>query len=296
MERIKNIIILTIEVLVVIAIIVFVAIYIAASSTEKSYQKAADLIKSKHYKEAVKVLEKIPHYKDSSELYVYIYPNDLYYQSYKSETEMLNGFKEALSYIDTMKDNLKIKKYRDSFEALKKTINFRMEEIAIKKENDSANTVLNSITDLIKKGDYIGAGNKLSTLTNPNFEPVKNELTSYIIFLNSVNLNDKNQIKKSAASLDPNYTGILSTDIKNAVLLQLDINEWTTIYNANKVSNTNSKATSVTIGMKRDEVITALGQPIKDEKISNEYGSFERMTYTNNNVLYLQKDIVDAFK
>lgn len=296
MEKIKNIIILAVEILLVIAIILFVTIYIAASSTERSYQKVLTLMNAKQYSRAASILTGIPHYKDSSELYVYIYPNDLYYKKYSTIEDNIAGYKTALAYIDSMKGELKTEKYRTGFNELRKTISFKIEEMNAKSQYDSMTALVSDGASLIKKGDYVGASEKLNLINNLNFEPVKKELLGYISLLNAVNLNNKTEINKSIGQLDPNYNGILSADISTVVLGYVDIISWNNLYSANISLNQTTSNAALSIGMKRNEVIGIMGEPTQDDIISNHYGKFEKMIYPNNRLVYLENDIVDTIK
>jgi hypothetical protein len=297
MEKLKNAIILSVEILIVIAIILFVTIYIGASGTENNYMKALSLLNSNNYKEASKIVEQIPHYKDASEMYMYIYPNSLYYGSYKSVNETLMNYNKALVYINLMKGKLKTPKYKKSFNELQVAINFKIGEINAEKQNDGISTEINNIGNLIKTGDYLGAGTKLNAIVNPSYDYIKTELNAYIAFLNAVNLNNKKAVNESIKNLDPNYKSILSADISSAVMANVDIVQWASLYNSNKNKNINTEAQNliITIDSKKADLLSLLGNPIKDEIISNKYGDFEIMTYNNNRTLYLENSILKAF-
>lgn len=295
MEKIRNIVILGVEIIIVVTIIIFVTICIGTNSTENNYQKVLTLMNSRNFIEASKLVQEIPHYKDASELYIYIYPNSLYYGNYKTETDALKNYVLALNYIHLNKNSFKTKKYRDDFADLGKAISFKIDVIKAKKLNVGMDNTISECVNLIKKGDYLGAGAKLSTIINPSYDTIKTELTAYITFLNAVNLNNHWEIIKSIEGLDPMYNGILNSEISKGVFFYVDIIKWNTIYKKNKAS-TDSVSSVVTIGMKKNKIISVLGNPTVDNAIHSKYGAFEIMTYPNNIILYFEGGVLSAFK
>lgn len=294
MEKIKNAVILFIEILFVVAIIIFVGIYISSQSTEDDYQKALKLIESNHYTDATTYLEKIPHYKDASELYIYMYPYALYYGKYKTPADKMVGYKNAVAYMVTTKGKLLTRKYKDGFNELAKTINFKLEEFNAKTKNDDGNVILNDSANLIKQGDYFAAGTKLDSITQLDLETIKIELKAYISFLNAVNLGKSKGIITSIESLDPDYTGILNTDIKNAVLAYVDDAKWRNIYK--RTTQATAGGMLMPVGKKKEEVIAEMGSPLSVYEFSNKYGHFESMKYENSKIFYLENNIVTAYK
>lgn len=299
MEKIKNIAILIIEIIFAVSVVIFVSIFIAASRTEDNYQKAIALMNQGEWKSAMGLVDQIPHYKDSSELYFYIYPNSLFYKNYETRDSAIDGYKSALHYMDEEKNKISNKKYKEGLYQLGKTLNFKIEELNVKKQDEGLNIILSDSADLIKKGDFSGATKKLNLIVNANakinsgVEPIKQELIAYMNFLNAVKINDKNAILKIAEGLNPNYSGVLSNEIKNDVQAHLDMNEWNNIYIGNSSSAPQSNA--ITIGMKRADIIAILGEPTKDELISNMYGKFEIMKYDNSRILYFENNNLGAY-
>ena len=57
-----------------------------------------------------------------------------------------------------------------------------------------------------------------------------------------------------------------------------------------------NKSKSITVGMKREEVIAVLGNPSSGSKISNKYGNYEEMIYDNSKFVYLEDNIVTVIK
>lgn len=294
MEKLKNIVIIVVEIILAILIVVFVAVYIGASTTEKEYQKSITSINSGDWNNALNVIELIPHYKDSSELYIYIYPNNLFYENYKNIDDKLRSYKEAINYIHNEKSKLNNKTYKADFSELEKTLDFKINELNVKKQNDNMNTILNDSVAMIKKGDYASAVTKLNSISSNTMEPVKVELISYITFLNAVNLNDSKAIMKSIEALNPIYSGVLNNEINNEVQAYVDINKWGSIYKAN--TNVIPQNTGIIIGMKKNEVTQALGKPAYDNLIANKYGNFQTMGYENNRQFYFENNILKSFK
>ena len=294
MEKLGSIIIIAVEIIVAVLIVIIVTVYIGASQTEKEYQKSITSINCGEWNNALKVIELIPHYKNSSELYIYIYPNNLFYGKYISLSDQIRGYRQAINFIDSEKDKLINKNYKFNFNELEKTLSFKISEFSNKKQNDNMNTTLNHSIAMIKKGDYISAVTKLNSISSITMEPVISELISYINFLNALNLNDPKAIMKSIGSLNPSYSGVLNIEIKNNVQAYVDINKWNSIYAGN--INITPRNTGIIIGMKKDEVISVLGKPIDYNLITNRYGNFLTMNYDNNRKFYFENNNLMSFK
>jgi hypothetical protein len=293
-EKLKNIIAITVELVILAAIILFIAVFIGANKTEKSYQNILGFTKSGEWEKALKGIESIPHYKDADELYVYIYPNYLYFNNYKANGDKIKNYKAALNYIKSKGKSLTNINYKKSINELEKTINFKIEENDVDKLNYGINKLVNDSVLMIRKGQYEGATAKLDLISSISLEPVKQELYAYIIFLEAVNSNDTKAIQTSIKNLDPNYSGKLYNEISNKVLSIIDIQKWNSIYSGN--TNTYYQPAKISINMKKDDVIKELGSPIKDRVLSNQYGVFEAMTFDNNGILFFENNILKTFK
>lgn len=297
MERIKNIIIITFEIILVFAIALLVIIFVSTDSTEGNYSKAKTLIKSKNYAKAFEILKDIPHYKDSSELELYIYPESIYYANYDSDASTQIAFKQASSYIDSLENNAAIKKYSKNLLQLKKALEFRIEELDIKRQNDLVQAVISESAVRITKGDYLGASEKLNSVISPNGEPEKTELLSYINFLSVIKSNDKKAIANAIALLDPNYSGVLASGINSLVTTYVDLGKWGSLYNSSSGSRSQSliERGVIRLGMKVKDVLPMLGTPTGDNHINNQYGDFEKLSY-DKQVLYFENNILKGIR
>lgn len=299
MERIKNVIIVTLEVILVFAIVLLVIIYVSTDSTEKNYSEAKALIKSKNYAKASAILKEIPHYKDSSQLDLYIYPESIYYANYDSVSSKINNFKLASNYIDSIQNNSGVKKYLKNLLELKQALQFRIEELSIKKQNDLVQAVISESATKIKTGDYLGASEKLNAIIGPNGEPEKTELLAYINLLNVIKDNNKKTITSAIALLDPNYSGVLASDINNLVTTFVDLGKWGSLYKGSSQSLIEKGV--IRLGMKKQDILPLLGASMPtststgDEQINNEYGNFEKLTY-DKQALYFENNILNAIK
>lgn len=293
MDRIKNVLIVALEIILVLAIVLIIIIYISTDSTEKNYNKAKAYIKSKNYGEAADVLKGIPHYKDSSELQLYIYPESLYYTKYTSDTSKLTAFNQAIVYIDGLKNSAAGKKYAKNLLQLRNTLEFKVEEINVKNQNAMVQAVIAKSAQMIASGDYLGASEKLNAIAGPNGEPEKSELLAYIDLLNADKSKDKKAVQASITLLDPNYSGVLNTQISTLVFTYVDLGKWGSMYKNNSQSLIEKGV--VRLGMKKQDLLPILGKPIEDMQISNEYGVFEKMKY-DKELLFFEDNVLNAIR
>lgn len=288
---------ITVAVVVLLGITMFSMLSYASSKTEDQYRLALEDMEKGNYLEAARIVELIPHYKNSSELYVYLYPHRLFTGQYNSLAEKTEGYKKAISYIESNMEFLKSKgqdKYSAELSELEKVLNFKIEEMSIQIADEASKGALNEGASLIKQGDYPKALEKLNNVEEKQlFATDKHQLINYINLINGVNANDDKLIKGALELLNPNYTGILGEDIKNLALSKVSIEKWNSFYSSK--NNAEEQIPVITLGIKKDALVQLLGNPVSSTVISNKYGSLEKMIY-GNNTIYLDKDTVTAVK
>lgn len=306
------------KLLIVILLTGFGILYYASNKVDAKYQSAIGAINDGEWSKAVSLIAETPHYKDASELYIYMYPHKLFYSGYTTEADAINGYNNALSFIKAERDKLKgtnSEKYITELNELEKVLNFKISELNAKISDEPVKKNLNEGVELIKQGKYQEALIKLQSISNDSIYGIdKQELTKYISLLTIMPSNDLKAITKAIAELNPNYSGILSQEIKLTVQAYVDGVNWNEIYTDKKKANTvgrtvnmnteipvniqpsGTQSKSVTVDMKREDVIAVLGNPTASNKISNKYGNYEEMIYGNNKFLYLENNIVKAVK
>lgn len=288
---------ITAAVVAFLGIIMFSMLSYASSKTEDQYRLALDNKQRGNYLESIRIVESIPHYKNSSELYIYLYPHKLFTDKYNNLAEKTEGFKKAVSYIKKNKDFLKSKgedKYVTELSELEKVLNFKIEEMGIQIADEASKKVINEGADLIKQGDYPKALEKLNTIAeNNHYAMDKHQLINYINLINAVNANDNKAINGVLELLNPNYTGILGEDIKKLALSIKFIEEWNSLYTSK--NNAVEQKPTISVGMKKDSLLQLMGNPASSTVIANNYGNFEKMVY-GNTIIYLEKGTVTAVK
>lgn len=307
------------KLLVVILLIVFGLLYYASNKVDAKYQSAIEAMNNGEWSRAVSLITETPHYKEASELYVYMYPHKLFYSQYTTEADAIKGYNNALDFIKLEKDKLKdtnSEKYIPEINELEKVLNFKILELNAKILDEPVKKNLDDGVDLIKKANYQEALLKLQPINNESIYGVdKQELVKYISLLTIMPSNDLKSITEAITELNPDYSGVLSQEIKLTVQAYVDGLKWKEIYTAKKQETTVDKdgnkstdtppnvqqttgtqSKSVTVGMKREDVVAVLGNPASSNKISNKYGNYEEMIYSGNKFLYLEDNIVTAVK
>lgn len=307
------------KLLIVILLIGFGLLYYASNKVDAKYQSAIEAMNNGEWSKAESLIIETPHYKEASELYIYMYPHKLFYSQYTTEADAVNGYSNAVDFIKLEKDKLKdtnSEKYITVINELEKVLNFKILELNAKILDEPVKKNLDESVELIKKGNYQEALIKLQSIGSDSiYGTDKQELTKYISLLMVMPSNDLKVITETIAELNPNYSGVLSQEIKLTVQAFVDGVKWNEIYTAKKQENQGNKNTnqasntvqdtqkvltagskSITVGMKKEDVIAILGNPASSNKISNKYGNYEEMTYSSNRFLYLENNIVKAFK
>lgn len=306
--------------IVLIILIGFGLLYYASNKVEDKYQAAIGLMNNGEWSNAVNLIIETPHYKDASELYIYMYPHKLFYSGYTTEADAIKGFSNAAEFIKLERDKLKdtnSEKYIVELNELEKVLIFKIKVLNAKILDEPIKKNLDEGLDLIKKGSYQEAVLKLQSIGDGSiYGTDKQELIKYVTLLSVIPSNNLDDITEGISTLNPNYEGVLAQEIKLTVQTYLDIIEWNEIYNAKKtgdsednnntdqipktpenVQNTNTVISkSVAVGMKREEVVAILGNPTTSNIISNKYGNYEEMIYGVSRFIYFENNIVSAVK
>lgn len=302
--------------LLLIILIGFGILYYASNKVDEKYHSAIVSMNNGEWSKAVSIILETPHYKDSSELYIYMYPHKLFYSEYTTESDAIKGYTSAVEFINQEIDKLTgtaSEKYVVDLKELGKVLNFKIKELNAKILDEPLKKNLDESVDLIIKGSYQEALLKLQGIgDNSIYGTDKQELVKYITLQSIIPNNDINAITKAIAELNPNYTGALSQEIKLTANTYVDIVKWNEIYNAKKDGGLNNNqvanspqsvqkpagtgSKSLTTGMTREEVVLTLGNPSTSNKISNKYGNYEEMIYGSNKIVYLENNIVAVAK
>lgn len=307
------------KLLILIALIVFGLLYYASNKVDAKYQSAIEAMNNGEWSKAVGLLSETPHYKEASELYIYMYPHKLFYSGYTTEEDAIKGYSNAVDFIEHERDKLKgtdLEKYISDIDELEKVLNFKIKELNAKILDEPLKKNLDDGVQLIKSGNYQEALLKLQLIDdNCIYGTDKKELVKYISLLTVIPTNDLKTITSTIKELNPNYSGTLSQEIKLTVQSYIEPEQWNEMYsdkkeekpNKSKVDKaadasenpeikTGTHSRSVTEGMKREDVIAILGNPSSSNKISNKYGNYEEMVYGNNSFVYIEDNIVKAVK
>ncbi|EYE88585.1 hypothetical protein Q428_07395 [Fervidicella metallireducens AeB] len=303
-----------IKLILTILIVAFVSIFgmllYASNVTENKYQEAKNYIVKGDWISALNLMEQVTHYKDSEELYSYIYPHKLFFEKYETYNEEVKGYKKALLYIDKKEILLKEAKnpeyYKDIME-LRKVINFKLKELNEKIKFEATDKTLNEIKNLIQQKNYDKAIEKLNEVNGRMYSAQKEQISNYIELLlfiknsqnniegskndkklTKTNMIDLKELKKIVAKLNPDYQGTLSDEIKIEVEKYIPSEQWVQLYNEKP---TTDKIIMLNVGMKRDDLILNMGNPDRTEFISNKYGIFEIMYYKDFTI-YLNNNVV----
>ncbi|TDT56518.1 hypothetical protein [Fonticella tunisiensis] len=309
-EKIITTILTAFKIILFTGTVVFAVLFYLSGKAERNYQNAKASMNKGDWSSALSFIEKIPHYKDSTELYSYIYPNKLYYDKYSTAEEAINNYSRIIFYIETEKDNLKKRtdaKYVDDLLELEKVLKFKITALNAKAQDEAVKNIIKDSIILIKQGNFDKAIEKLQGISDSGiYGPEKKQLLSFIELQNAINTKDEKLINGIIGKLNPNYKGDLAEDIKSVVQNFVDMEKWNEIYaKANGIAVTSSddvqvqpqpQNSNITAGMKKEEVIGALGNPISENVISNKYGNFVDMVYNNDVHIYLENNIVIGVK
>ncbi len=307
------------KILILIILIAFGLLYYASNRVDDKYQAAIKAMNEGQWSKGVSLILETPHYKEASLLYIYMYPHKLFYSGYTTESDAIKGYGNAAEFIKMEGDKLKgttSEKYISELQELEKVLNFKVKALNAKLLDEPVKRNLDESVDLIVKGNYEGALVKLKNISNNSVYGIdKQELEKYIALQKIIPGNDPEAIEAAISELNPNYSGTLAQEIKLGVQTYVDIARWNELYNARLEEGMNmeeeektrepqevvqqaqvNKSKSITVGMKREEVIAVLGNPSSGSKISNKYGNYEEMIYDNSKFVYLEDNIVTVIK
>lgn len=317
MERLIGILKIAASGAVVLFIALFIILFYESGKAEKDYQDAIAYMHRGDWGNALTYIQQVPYYKDASNFYIYIYPHKFFYDKYNTDEDAVKGYKAAVLFIDYQSKNLNgenKEKFLKDLQELKKVLNFKINEYNLKLQYETVQANFKDAVEMIKQGNLQKAVEKLNQVNSFTLDIEKQELLRYINLLNAIKAKDNNAIMENISTLDPNYSGDLSADIKKTVQSYVDINKWISIYKGNgnvksiqnvSVQNTATQggiqalpisSAIVTAGMKKEDVIKVLGSPVKENIISNKYGTYEEMIYSGSRYIYLENNIVTVIK
>lgn len=315
MEKILTTLKIVLSVIIIIVIGIFIILFYESGKAEKDYQSAIQSMKEGNWQKALEYAQMVPYYKDSNDIYIYAYPNKIFYDKYSTDEEAINSYKKGIVFINSRMENLKgsLKdEYKKDLKDLLNIFQFKINELSAKGEYNNAENLLNDAIELIKKNDLKNAQDKLLSINNTFFTNEKQELLNYINLLNTINIEAKDKkvndvILNSILKLNPDYNGKLSEEIKKTVQGYIDMNKWYMLYQKENIQNSNlnnngnvlsaSINNDIKIGSTRQEVINILGAPINDYIISSKkYGTYEKMTFSSGRIVYLENNIVTVIK
>lgn len=297
MKKLFKIVKIIVAVFVLLGITTFSMLSYASSKTENEYRLIHQNIDNGNYTEALRIAESIPHYKNSSELYAYLYPHKLFTDNYNTYSEKLQGYRKALEHIAASRDRLKesgAENYIKDLGELEKTLSFKIEEIEVVIENESAKAALKDGATLITQGDLPKAQEKLGSIGEGSiFAKDKHQLLNYINLINAVNGNDEKEITRIINLLNPNYNGELCEDIKAMALSKVSVEKWNEGY-LKKIEGTHQEP-FIKIGMTKEEIIPLFENLESITRIENRYGNFEKIK-AGNRVVYFEGNTVIGIK
>ncbi|QCX34189.1 hypothetical protein FDN13_11010 [Caloramator sp. E03] len=316
MEKFLTILKIIISIVLVFIVGIFIIIFYESGKAEKDYQSSINYMKYGNWGKALEHIQLIPFYKDANDIYIYVYPNKIFYDKYSNDDEAIESYKKAIAFINSNKTKLKSllkDNYTKDLNELLLVLNFKINELNAKNQEKAVKDDFNNAIELIKKGNLQSAQNKLMGINSTSLINKKEELLNYINLLNAIkiqgnNKKDNKQIIDLIAKLDPNYNGELSEDIKKVVQGYIDINKWSMLYEkksmeAINISNEGAVLSAslinneVKIGLTRQKVINIMGNPIKDNIINtNRYGIYEEMSFSNGRTIFLENNIVVVIK
>jgi hypothetical protein len=306
MEKLRRISIVTFLIMIIVFGTIVGMLFYASDKTEKIYQQALKDMNSGSWNSSLELIQEVPHYKEASQLYIYIYANKFFFDKYANDDEMITAYNKAMNYIKANTEKLEStggKKYIPDLQELNKVMSFKISESQAKNESDKINADFNEAINLIKQGNYASGREKLNKISNLSLSPQKEQIISYLDLLDAIKLEDKSAINKAIESLNPGYTGALSSEIKTSVQEYADMDKWNRLYNKKNAEiqeipeqQTTPPAISVKIGSAKNDVLQAFGNPVKQTNISNRYGVFDILYFSGNRAVYIENNKVTVIK
>jgi hypothetical protein len=298
-------------ILAVIGVVFFIilgALLYASGRTENAYQAALNNMNNGKWDTALIQLEQIPNYKETADLYFYAYPHKLFYGNYKTIDDEISGYKETIHYIQQNHSKFlgtSKAKYEADLKELEKVLNFKIAELNARKINEKIKKDFEDSINLIKQGNHQEALVKLQNITDDSIYSVeKNHLIGYINILNVIKpvgqTTDKitkeirNSVIEILSSMNPFYTGPYAQEIRQVVLPYIDNEKWQENYLKTQNSQQIDEKPKVSAGMKKWELTLALGNPTSEYIVSNKYGTYEKLAFSDGKIIFLENGIVTA--
>jgi hypothetical protein len=298
-------------ILAVIGVVFFIilgTLLYASGKTENSYQAAIDNMNKGKWDTALKQFEQIPNYKETPDLYFYSYPHKLFYGDYKSIDDAISGYKETIRYIQ--QNHIKLigankTKYEADLKELEKVSNFKIAELSVKRVDGVIKKDFEDSVLLIKQGKHQEALAKLQNIKEDSIYNIeKKHLIGYINILNEIKPVDqnpdnitkeiRNSVKDILSGMNPYYTGPFAQEIQNVVQPYIEFEKWQENYAKTKDNEKIVEKPRISPGMKKWELGLALGSPINEYRLLSKYGNYEKLTFDEGRVIFLENGIVTA--
>jgi hypothetical protein len=294
MGKIKGIFITTVIIAGILIVTLVSVLFYESGKAEKTYEKAVEDMNKGDFKDALELVKDVPHYKNASEMYIYIYPNKIYDDEFKESADAVDAYKSAILFINTKEEYLNNNngiKFKNDLDELKKVLNFKINELSAKSQNDFEKNKINDAILQIKQGNTQQGLFYLQYVTSNEYLTEKNEIKNYVNLQIAIQAKDDKSINNCISLLDPNYSGDFSNEIKTLVLSAVDQNKWTSLYKA----NTSNQNNGVMNCRSKDDVIRTMGNPVKTNNFENKYGKFEELVYADKTI-YIENGQVASIK
>lgn len=294
MGKIKGIFITTVIIAGIFIVTLVSVLFYESGKAEKTYEKAVEDMNKGDFKDALELVKDVPHYKNASEMYIYIYPNKIYDDEFKESADAVDAYKSAILFINTKEEYLNNNngiKFKNDLDELKKVLNFKINELSAKSQNDFEKNKINDAILQIKQGNTQQGLFYLQYVTSNEYLTEKNEIKNYVNLQIAIQAKDDKSINNCISLLDPNYSGDFSNEIKTLVLSAVDQNKWTSLYKA----NTSNQNNGVMNCRSKDDVIRTMGNPVKTNNFENKYGKFEELVYADKTI-YIENGQVASIK
>lgn len=294
MGKIKGIFITTVIIAGIFIVTLVSVLFYESGKAEKTYEKAVEDMNKGDFKDALELVKDVPHYKNASEMYIYIYPNKIYDDEFKESADAVDAYKSAILFINTKEEYLNNNngiKFKNDLDELKKVLNFKINELSAKSQNDFEKNKINDAILQIKQGNTQQGLFYLQYVTSNEYLTEKNEIKNYVNLQIAIQAKDDKSINNCISLLDPNYSGDFLNEIKTLVLSAVDQNKWTSLYKA----NTSNQNNGVMNCRSKDDVIRTMGNPVKTNNFENKYGKFEELVYADKTI-YIENGQVASIK
>lgn len=93
MEKFLTILKIIISIVLVFIVGIFIIIFYESGKAEKDYQSSINYMKYGNWGKALEHIQLIPFYKDANDIYIYVYPNKIFYDKYSNDDEAIESYK-----------------------------------------------------------------------------------------------------------------------------------------------------------------------------------------------------------